>query len=98
MKLPLDKMFPLSDTDSTMEFIIWLYTCYEISTLIRPTICSCLGEIDSPFIENHQIMARFYMCIITGFLLIHVLLVKYEMSQKRVQPTLTKKNNLPLIN
>lgn len=53
MKLPLDKMFPLSDTDSTMEFIIWLYTCYEISTLIRPTICICLGEIDSPFIENH---------------------------------------------
>lgn len=53
MKLPLDKMFPLSDTDSTMEFIIWLFTCYEISTLIRPTICSCLGKIDSPFIENH---------------------------------------------
>lgn len=53
MKLPLDKMFPFSDTDSTMDFIIWLYTCYKINTLIRLTIYSCLGEKDSPFIENH---------------------------------------------
>lgn len=53
MKLPLDKMFPLSDTDSTMNFIIWLYTCYEISTLIKLTIYSCLEEINHPFIENH---------------------------------------------
>lgn len=53
MKFLFDKMFFFLDIDFIMEFIIWLYICYEISILIRFIICSCLGEIDSFFIENY---------------------------------------------